>query len=72
MVFSYDYWIRVEIDPQGNHAAPQLLDIDELHPFFTSLATALLNYYKIPKPHLNELQLHAVGELIDHLSYKVD
>ena len=70
--FNYDFWIRVEIHPQGNPKAFQLLDIDELQPLFKSLATALLNYYEFPEPHLTELQLHVYGELMDHLSYKVD
>ena len=30
--FNYDFWIRVEIRPQRNRKASQLLDIDELHP----------------------------------------
>ena len=68
----YDFWIRVEIHPQGNPKAFQLLDIDELHPLFKSLATALLNYYEFPEPHLTEFQLHVYGELMDHLLYKVD
>ena len=42
--FNYDFWTRVEIHPQGNPKASRLLDIDELHPLFKSLATALLNY----------------------------
>ena len=70
--FSYDFCIRVQIHPQGNAEASQLLDTDELHPLFESLATALLNYYKFPEPHLNEFQLHIFGKLMDHLSYKVD
>ena len=70
--FCYDFWIRVEIHPQGNPTVSQLLDIDELHPLFKSLATALLNYYEFPEPHLNEFQLQVYGELMDHLSYKVD
>ena len=32
--FNYDFWICVEIHPQGNPRASQLLDIDELHPLF--------------------------------------
>ena len=62
----------MENHPQGNPKASQLLDIDELHPLFKSLATALLNYYEIPEPHLNEFQLPVYAELVDHLSYKVD
>ena len=70
--FNHDSWIRVEIHPQGNPKASQLLDIDELHPLFKSLATALLNYYEFPETHLTELQLHVYDELMDHLSYEVD
>ena len=62
----------MESDPQGNPKASQLLDIDELHPVFKSLATALLTYYEFPQPHLNEVQLHVYSELVNHLSYKVD
>ena len=62
----------MEIHPQGNPKASQLLDIDEPHPLFKSLATALLNYYEFPEPHSNEFQHHVYGELMDHLSYKVD
>ena len=62
----------MEIHLQGNPKAFQLLDIDELHPLFKSLATALLNYNEILEPHLNDFQLHVYGELVDHLSYKVD
>ena len=69
---NYEFWIRVEIHPQGNPQAPQLLEIDELHPLFKSLATALLKYYEFIERHLNEFQLHVYGELVDHLSYKVD
>ena len=60
------------IHQQGNFKAFQLLHIDDLHPSFKSLATALLNYYEFPEPHLTEFQLHVYGELLDHLSYKVD
>ena len=70
--FNYDFGIHVEIHPQGNPKASQLLNINEIHQLFKSLATALLNYYEIPEPHLNEFQLHVYGELMDHLSYKVD
>ena len=62
----------MEIHPQGNPTASQLLDIDELPPLFKSLATALLNYYEFAEPHFNEFQLQVHGELMDHLSYKVD
>ena len=70
--FIYIFWIRVEIHPKGNPTASQLLDIDDPHPLFKSLATAPLNYYEFPEPHLNEFQLHIYGELMDHMSYKVD
>ena len=55
--FNYDFWIRVEIHPQGNPKASQLLVIDKLHPLFKSLAIALLNYYEFPEPHL-KFQFH--------------
>ena len=70
--FNYDFCIRVEIHTQGHPKAFQLLDIDELHPLFKSLATALLNNYEFPEPHLTDFQLHVYDELLDHLSYKVD
>ena len=70
--FNYDFWIRVEIHPQGSPKAFQMLDIDELHPLFISLATALLDYYEFPEPHLTEFQLHVHGELMEQLSYKSD
>ena len=69
--FNYDFWIRVKIHPQRNPKAFQLLDIVELYPLFKSLATALLNYYEFPEPHLTVFQLHVYGDLMDHLSYKV-
>ena len=69
---NYDFWIRVEIHSQGNPKAFQLLDINEHHPLFKSLVTALLNYYEFSEPLLTESQLHVYGELVDHLSYKVD
>ena len=62
----------MEIHPLENPRASQLLDIDALHPLFKSLATALLNYYEFPEPHVNEFQLHVYGELMDHLSYTAD
>ena len=62
----------MEIHAQGNPKASQLLEIDELHPLFKSLERALLNYNEFPEPKLTEFQLHVYGELLDHLSYKVD
>ena len=70
--FNYDFWIRVVFHPLGNPKASQLLDIVELHPLLKSLATALLKYYAVPEPHLNEFQLHIYGELLDRQSYKID
>ena len=70
--FSYDFWIRVDIHPLGNPTTSQILNNDEFYPLFKSLATALLNYYEFPEPHLNEFQLYVYGELMDLLSYKVD
>ena len=60
----------MEVHPQGNPQSSQLLDMDELHRLFKSLATALLNYYEFPAPPLNEFQLHVYGEFLDHVSNK--
>ena len=62
----------MENHPQGKSKASQLLEIDELYSMFKPLATALLKYYEFPEPQLNEFQLHLYGEIMDHLSYKVD
>ena len=62
----------MEIHPQEHPKASHLLDIDEIYPSFKSLATARLNYYEFPETHLTEFQLHVYGELMDHLSYKVE
>ena len=62
----------MEIHPQGNPKTFQLLGIDYFHPLFKSLATALLNYYEFPEPQVTEFQLHVYGEIMDHLSYKID
>ena len=62
----------MEIHPLENPNAFQILDIDELHPPIKSLAPGLPNNYEFPQPHLNECQLHVYGELMDHLSYKID
>ena len=70
--FTYDFWVRVENHAQGNFTASRLLNVDELHPLLKSPATALLNYYEFPESHSNEFQLHVYGELMNHLSYKVD
>ena len=62
----------MEIHPQENPNALQRLDIDKLHPLLKSLATALPSFYEFPEPYLKECHLHVYGELMDHLSYKVD
>ena len=62
----------MEIHPQAKPNASQLSDIDKLHPLFKSLATALLSHYESPEPQFNDFQLHVFGELMDHMSYKVD
>ena len=61
----------MEIHPKGNSKASQFLDIEGPNPLFKSLATALLNHYEFPEPHLNEFQLHVYNELMDHVSSKV-
>ena len=47
---NYDFWIREEIHPQGIPKAFQLLEIDETHPLFKSLATALWTTTNFPNP----------------------
>ena len=70
--FRYEFWTRMEIQAQGNATTSQLQNLYEHHPLFKSPATAILNYQEVLEPHLNEFQLHAYGESMDHLSYKVD
>ena len=62
----------MKIQPQGNPTISQQPFIDELHPFFNSLAEALVKYYNFLEPYLNVFQLHVYGETMDHPSYKND
>ena len=65
--FNYDFWIRVTAHSEGNPNISKQIDIDKHHPLFESLSEALNDYVKLPEPHLNSLQLHILGELLDFL-----
>ena len=65
--FNYDFWIRVTAHSEGNSNISQQLNIDNHHPSVESLSEALNDYVKLPEPHLNSLQLHILGELLDFL-----
>ena len=42
-------------------------NIDKHQPLLESLSEALNDYVELPEPHLNSLQLHILGELLDFL-----
>ena len=63
--FNYDFWIRVTAHPEENPIISKQLNIDKHHPLLESLSRALNDYMKVPEPHLNSLQIHILGELLD-------
>ena len=65
--FDYDFWIRVTAHPQENPSISKQINIDKHHPLLESLSEALNDNVKIPEPHLNSLQPHILGELLDFL-----
>ena len=65
--FNYDFWTRVTAHPEGNPNDSKQRDIDKHHLSIESLSEALNDYVKFPEPHLNSLQLHNLGELLDFL-----
>ena len=65
--FNHDFWIRVTVHSEGNPNNSKQINIDNHHPLFESLSEALNDYVKLPEPHLNSLQLHILGELLDFL-----
>ena len=65
--FSYNFWIRVTAHPEENPHILNQINIDKHHPLLESLSEALNDYVKLPEPHLNSLQLHILGELLDFL-----
>ena len=65
--FNYDFWIRVTAHSEGNPNISKQINIDKHHALLESLKEALNDYEKLPEPHLNSLQLHILGELLDFL-----
>ena len=65
--FSYDFWIRVTAHPEENPSIAKQINIDKHHPLLETLSEALYDYVKLPEPHLDFLQLHILGELLDFL-----
>ena len=65
--FNYDFWMRVTAHPEENPNISKQINIDKHDPLLESLSEALNDYAKLPEPHLNSLQLHILGELLDFL-----
>ena len=65
--FSHDFRIRVTAHSGGNPKILKQINIDKHHPLLESLSEALNDYVELPEPHLNSLQLHILGELLEFL-----
>ena len=65
--FNHDFWITVTFHSEGSPNTPKQISIDKHHFLLESLSEALIDYVKLPEPHLNFLQLHILGELLDFL-----
>ena len=65
--FNHDFWIRVTVDSEGSPNIPKQIGIDKHHFLLESLSEALIDYVELPEPHLDFLQLHILGELLDFL-----
>ena len=65
--FNHDFWTRRTAHSEGNPNILKQFNIDKHHPLLKSLSEALNDYVKLPEPHLNPLQLHFLGELLDFL-----
>ena len=65
--FNYDFWIRVTAHPERNSNNFQQINKDKHHFLLESLSEALYDYVELPEPHLNPLQFHILGELLDFL-----
>ena len=65
--FNHDFWIRMTARSEGNPYVLKQTNIDKHHPLLESLSEALNDYVELPEPHLNSLQLHTLGELLDFL-----
>ena len=68
--FNYDFWIRVTAHSEDNSTILKQINIDKHHPLLESLSEALNDNVKKPEPHLNSLQLHILGELLDFLFWE--
>ena len=68
--FNYDFWIRVTAHPEENPNFSKQININKHHPLLKSLSEALNDYVKFPETHLNFLQLHIIGELLDFLFWE--
>ena len=68
--FNYDFWIRVTAHSEVNPNILKQINIDRHHPLLESLLEALNDYVELPEPHLNSLQLHIIGELLDFLLWE--
>ena len=65
--FNLDFWKRVTAHSEGNPNILKQINIDKHHILLESLSEALIDYVVLPEPHLNSLQLHILGELLDLL-----
>ena len=65
--FNHDFWIRVTVHSEGSPKIPKQISIGKHHFFLESLSEALIDYVELPEPHLDFLQLHILGELLDFL-----
>ena len=65
--FNHDFWIRVTAHSEGTPNISKQINIDKHHPLLESLSEALNDYVKFPELHLDFLQLHILGELLDFL-----
>ena len=65
--FNYDFWISVTVHSEANPNILKQINIDKYHLLLESLSEALNDYVELPEPHLNFLQLHILGELLDFL-----
>ena len=65
--FNHDFWIGVTAHSEGNPNFLKQINIDKHHLLLESLSEALIDYVELTEPHLNSLQLHILGELLDFL-----
>ena len=68
--FNYDFWIRVTAHPGDNPNVSIQISINKSHPLLESPSETLNDYVNAPETHLNSLQLHILGELLDFLFWE--